>query len=189
MAIVNINISAYTAPEADCKTFIGFTYKGTGDFVLQYMLCGDTVYTQHTFVNLPGNGGADAYYDMDIDMDFPGGICVVNNSVSKISGGSEIVFSSNYGLTSCSEVISSNYRIEDCETGFSYNCAKGSSDFAIGDVIEFIPIADDTLIRCGMVSSVTYHNSNPDCTITGLSRSGCGDTVHCGVANPNSGLT
>lgn len=82
-----------------------------------------------------------------------------------------------------------NYRIEDCETLFSYNCAKGSTDFAIGEVIEFIPIADDTLIRCGTISSVTYNNNNPDCIITGLSRSNCGDTIHCGVANPNSGLT
>lgn len=82
-----------------------------------------------------------------------------------------------------------NYKIVDCETSFFYNCAKGSSNFAIGDIIEFIPIADDTLIRCGTVASVTYNSSSPDCTITGMSRGDCGDTIHCGVSNPNRGLT
>ena len=82
-----------------------------------------------------------------------------------------------------------NYRIEDCQTAFSYNCGKGSTNFAIGDVVEFIPTADDTLIRCGTISSVTFESGSTDCTITGVSRSDCGDTVNCGVANPNSGLT
>jgi hypothetical protein len=84
-----------------CYELLGFTYKGSDDFVLQYIICGDVEYTQHTFINLPGNGGAEAYYDITSDLDFPTGLCVVENSVTKISGGSPIVFTPNYNNTTC----------------------------------------------------------------------------------------
>ena len=81
-----------------CKELLGFTYKGTGDFVVQYKLCGDTLYTQHTFEGLLGNGGDEAYHDITADLDFPTGLCVQENTVTKISGGSPIVFNPDYGI-------------------------------------------------------------------------------------------
>ena len=85
-------------PTGLCKELLGFTYKGTGDFVVQYKLCGDTLYTQHTFEGLQENGGDDSYYDITADLDFPTGLCVQDNTVTKISGGLPIVFNPDYGI-------------------------------------------------------------------------------------------
>jgi len=77
-----------------------------------------------------------------------------------------------------------NYRMEECETGFSYNSPKGGSDFGIGDVVEFIITNNPALIHCGTISSTTYPNGSEDAHITGLLRD-CGDDIHCGIPNPN----
>lgn len=83
-------------PTGLCKELLGFIYKGAGDFVIQYKLCGDSSYTQYTFVGLPGNGGMEAYFD--VSTVFSNGLCVQENTVTKISGGSGIVFNPDYGV-------------------------------------------------------------------------------------------
>ena len=80
-----------------CREWIGFTYKGAGIFTIEYILCGATKPNQYV-VNLPGNGGADAYYDLTHDSTFDesGVPCVVYGSVIKITPVPNI-FSPAYG--------------------------------------------------------------------------------------------
>ena len=104
-----------------CKKLLGFTYKGTGDFVVQYKLCGDTLYTQHTFEGLLGNGDDEAYYDITADLDFPTGLCVQENTVTKISGGSPTIFNPDFGSSVCQRPLSDYtfYQViaTDCSNG------------------------------------------------------------------------
>ena len=80
-----------------CREWIGFTYKGGGDFTIQYLLCGDTVPSVYTFENLPGDGGADVYYDITSDLTFEENIpCVIEGSVIKITPVPNI-FTPEYG--------------------------------------------------------------------------------------------
>ena len=66
-----------------CREWIGFTYKGDGTFTINYTLCGETEPRQF-IIDLPGNGGDVAYYN--ITGDFEAGIpCVVEGSVIKIA--------------------------------------------------------------------------------------------------------
>ena len=68
-----------------CREWIGFEYKGNGTFTINYTLCGETEPRQF-IVDLPGDGGNVAYYN--ITGDFPdeaGTPCVVEGSVIKIT--------------------------------------------------------------------------------------------------------
>ena len=79
-----------------CREWIGFTYKGSGTFTINYTLCGETEPRQFK-INLPGNGGNSVYYD--ITGAFPdeaGTPCVVEGSVIKITPVPNI-FSAVYG--------------------------------------------------------------------------------------------
>lgn len=69
-----------------CKQWIGLTYKGVGIYTIEYTLCGATEPSQ-IVLNLPGNGGNDAYYDLTHDSTFDesGVPCVVYGSVIKIT--------------------------------------------------------------------------------------------------------
>ena len=64
-----------------CREWIGFTYKGDGTFTINYTLCGETEPRQF-IINLPGDGGADVYYDITHALGDP---CVVYGSVIKIT--------------------------------------------------------------------------------------------------------
>ena len=77
-----------------CREWIGFEYKGNGTFTINYTLCGETEPRQF-IVDLPGDGGNVAYYN--ITGDFEAGIpCVVEGSVIKITPVPNI-FSAVYG--------------------------------------------------------------------------------------------
>jgi hypothetical protein len=89
-----------------CKSLLRFEYKGSGDFVMKYKLCGNDFYTQHTFKGLLGNGGMTTYHNIDIDLDFPNGLCIVENSAVHVSGLSP-VFAPEYSATTCVSLLSS----------------------------------------------------------------------------------
>lgn len=76
-----------------CRQWIGFTYKGDGIFTIEYILCGETEPRQF-IINLPGNGGNDAYYNLTIE--FEGIPCVIEGSVIKISPEANL-FTPEYG--------------------------------------------------------------------------------------------
>ena len=79
-----------------CRQWVGFTYKGNGTFTINYTLCGETEPRQF-IINLPGNGGDTAYYDLTHDPTFEEGIpCIVEGSVIKITPVPNI-FSAAYG--------------------------------------------------------------------------------------------
>ena len=79
-----------------CREWIGFTYKGDGTFIIEYTLCGETEPRQF-IINLPGNGGADVYYDITTDPTFEESIpCVIEGSVIKISPKANL-FAPEYG--------------------------------------------------------------------------------------------
>ena len=80
-----------------CRQWVGFTYKGAGIFTIEYILCGATEPNQYV-VNLPGNGGDTAYYDLTHDPTFDesGVPCVVEGSVIKITPVPNI-FTPEYG--------------------------------------------------------------------------------------------
>ena len=68
-----------------CREWIGFEYKGNGTFTINYTLCGETEPRQF-IVDLPGDGGNVAYYNITGDPIFEAGVpCVVEGSVIKIS--------------------------------------------------------------------------------------------------------
>ena len=68
-----------------CREWIGFTYKGNGTFTINYTLCGETEPRQY-IIDLPGNGGDDAYYDITTDSTFEAGVpCVVEGSGIRIT--------------------------------------------------------------------------------------------------------
>ena len=68
-----------------CREWIGFMYKGNATFTINYTLCGETEPRQF-IIDLPGDGGADVYYDISTDSIFEAGIpCVVEGSVIKIT--------------------------------------------------------------------------------------------------------
>ena len=78
--IYQTSIDIISAP---CRQWIGFTYKGDATFTINYTLCGETE-PRKFIINLPGDGGNVAYYN--ITGDFEAGIpCVVEGSVIKIS--------------------------------------------------------------------------------------------------------
>lgn len=137
-----------------CKLLLGFTYRGTGNFSLEYNLCGNNTTTQHTFSGLPGNGAADAYYDITTDVNFPSGLCVKENSVVKISGGSPIVFNPNYDISTCSIApppTPAFYAIQISNSTAVSNCAgAGVSTYPITVFIQTTPI---------IVGSVIYTDS------------------------------
>ena len=79
-----------------CREWIGFMYKGGGTFTINYTLCGETEPRQY-IIDLPGNGGDTAYYNLTSDPTFEAGIpCVVEGSVIKITPVPNI-FSAAYG--------------------------------------------------------------------------------------------
>ena len=80
-----------------CREWIGFSYKGAGIFTIEYILCGATEPNQYV-VNLPGNGGDEAYHDLTHDptFDWNGVPCVVYGSVIKITPEPNL-FSPTYG--------------------------------------------------------------------------------------------
>ena len=68
-----------------CVEWVGFVYKGSATFTINYTLCGETEPSQF-IINLPGDGGADVYYDITTNPTFEEGIpCVVYGSVIKIT--------------------------------------------------------------------------------------------------------
>ena len=68
-----------------CRQWVGFTYKGNATFTIEYTLCGETEPRQF-IINLPGDGGADVYYDITTNPTFEAGVpCVVEGSVIKIT--------------------------------------------------------------------------------------------------------
>ena len=79
--IYQTSIDIISAP---CRQWIGFTYKGEATFTINYTLCGETEPRQY-IINLPGDGGADVYYDITTDPTFAGVPCVVEGSVIKIT--------------------------------------------------------------------------------------------------------
>lgn len=79
-----------------CREWIGFKYKGSATFTIEYTLCGETEPKQF-IINLPGNGGNDVYYDITTAPPFgEGAPCVVEGSVIKIAPVPNI-FSAEYG--------------------------------------------------------------------------------------------
>ena len=79
-----------------CRQWVGFTYKGNATFTIEYTLCGETEPRQF-IINLPGDGGADVYYDITTNPTFEAGVpCVVEGSVIKITPVLNI-FTADYG--------------------------------------------------------------------------------------------
>jgi hypothetical protein len=71
-----------------------------------------------------------------------------------------------------------NYLISLCQNGNLYNSAKGSTDHAIGEVVELVVNGFPSYTLCGTVISLTYQSGSEDCVVGSRTRS-CDDSIHC----------
>ena len=74
-----------------------------------------------------------------------------------------------------------NYRISDCATGQPWNMTKATSNFLIGDVIQYqIGVPGSGTVHCGTIIDVSFPTGFEDATLYNANVSyACGDLLHC----------
>ena len=72
-----------------------------------------------------------------------------------------------------------NYRIEDCDGGGSYNAPKGSCLFIVGDVVQYIRDTAPTIVYCGTITDTEFPTGLEDATLYSCVSYDCDDTIHC----------
>ena len=84
--------------------------------------------------------------------------------------------------------IYDNILLRDCDTGLNYNARRLSSrTYTVGDVIQYLRLADSSLYRCATIIATDYVSGFEDATFAGTSSVSydCGDTRHCNIPNTN----
>ena len=139
--------------------------------------CGDTLITTLTGITESNatqliEGLSSGYYCLEV-TDANG--CFVNSGLVELTAPTPTPTPTTAPTT--------NYLIEDCETGEYWNAQK-TQTFDVGDVVEFLIKINREFIHCGTIINDNYSGVSDVTLYSAITRS-CDDDIHCGVENPN----
>lgn len=158
----SVSIVADTNPicQGQIVTLTPTPINGGATPIYDWFKNGEYVSTASTLSYIPINGD-EIYVIMTSNLSCVSGNPVTSNTITMV------VYTCNY------------YKVEQCFTTVDRTMEKGSTDYEIGDMVQFTLIPDNGHYYCGHILDNDYHTWPVDANLTAFIPPNCEDDVHC----------